>query len=1174
MRFRKWQTALVCLVALALVAFAPVRRGRARAASGYIVTDLGVLNGNQKSIAYALDGCGRIAGVSILLNQNDSSTPRHPVLWDDSQRPQPTPSPVIDMGTLGGDNATASALNNFGVAAGYSSNAAGDTQHAFIWHDDNGDHATQPGEMKDLGTLPGDTLSQAYGVNDSGQVVGLSELNSQNGFADHAFIWSNGTMQSIPASNGLTPFRAYAINNAGQVVGVAATSSGASHAYQLSGDTLTDLGTLGGRNSFANGINEAGQVVGNSDLNSGSASPPSHAFVWSPGPVMINLGTLGGSNSIAYDINASGDVVGSSEVTGGPSHAFIWHDADADGQADPGEMKDLNTLLPPSTGWTLQEARSINDSGQIVGYGLNPSSQTHAFLLTPTNFTPAPCATPAPSSISNVSGSGVFNSTATLTATLLKSVNTPLSGKTVSFTLNGNPVCVVGGTPACPSTDSNGVATLAGVSLSGINAGTYPNAVEASFAGELTIAASNGTGLLTVNRADQTISFGTLSAKTFGDPDFSVNASASSDLSVVFSATGNCTVSGSTVHITGAGTCTITASQPGNTNYNAAPDVAQSFPIAKASQTITFGDIGDMRFGNIDFPVIATATSGLAVSFSATGNCTIVSGNKVHLTGAGSCTVTASQAGDFNYNAAAPVPQSFQIAKAPASITLTTPSFGKPVAIGQTVTFDAVVKIDTLSIFSTTAFPGGTIQFQVDNNAPVTVVCGSAQDVSLPGTCGASFSTSILTAGLHTVSASYSGDANFFPSALPVAVGVFVGSDISFSQSLYTVAERAGSVQINITRGEDTTSAASVDYFTDDGSIPSVAVPCSSVTGLALERCDYTRSAGTLNFAPGETQKSFTVLVNDDSYAEGTETLTLHLSNPTGGVIGRATATLQITDDQPESVGNPVDDPSFFVRQHYHDFLNREADQSGLNFWTGGITSCGTDSNCTAVKRVDTSAAFFLSIEFQDTGYLVERIYKVAFGDADGSSNFPSQHTLKVPFVRLREFLRDTQEIGSTPTQVIVGVGNWQQQLEDNKNAFVLEFVSRQTFRNTGLLSLAPAQYVDKLNANAGSVLTQAERDQLVSQLTTSDTPAARASVLRSIAENPLLNANEKNRAFVLMQFFGYLRRNPDDAPDADYTGYDFWLQKLNQFNGDFVQAEMVKAFITSTEYRQRFGQP
>ena len=83
---------------------------------------------------------------------------------------------------------------------------------------------------------------------------------------------------------------------------------------------------------------------------------------------------------------------------------------------------------------------------------------------------------------------------------------------------------------------------------------------------------------------------------------------------------------------------------------------------------------------------------------------------------------------------------------------------------------------------------------------------------------------------------------------------------------------------------------------------------------------------------------------------------------------------------------------------------------------------------------------------------------------------------------------------------------------------------------------------------------------------------AARARALRDVAENPLLNQQEFNRAFVLLQFMGYLRRNPNDSPDSDYTGYDFWLTKLNQFNGNFVAAEMVKAFITSSEYRQRFG--
>ncbi|HEX3558065.1 MAG TPA: hypothetical protein VHU19_02615, partial [Pyrinomonadaceae bacterium] len=181
-------------------------------------------------------------------------------------------------------------------------------------------------------------------------------------------------------------------------------------------------------------------------------------------------------------------------------------------------------------------------------------------------------------------------------------------------------------------------------------------------------------------------------------------------------------------------------------------------------------------------------------------------------------------------------------------------------------------------------------------------------------------------------------------------------------------------------------------------------------------------------------------------------------------------------------------------------------------------------------------------------------------------------HTLPVPVVRLEQFLPDTQRIGQN---VVVGVGDWQTQLENNKNTFALEFVQRQRFTDAFPATMAADAFVDKLNANAGGVLTQAQRDQFVAQLNASpDVAGARASVLRAVAENPVLKTNEFNRAFVLMQFFGYLRRNPNDSPDGDYTGYDFWLRKLDQFNGNFTNAEMVKAFISSTEYRQRFGQP
>jgi hypothetical protein len=169
--------------------------------------------------------------------------------------------------------------------------------------------------------------------------------------------------------------------------------------------------------------------------------------------------------------------------------------------------------------------------------------------------------------------------------------------------------------------------------------------------------------------------------------------------------------------------------------------------------------------------------------------------------------------------------------------------------------------------------------------------------------------------------------------------------------------------------------------------------------------------------------------------------------------------------------------------------------------------------------------------------------------------------------VRFNELLSDTQEIGQG---VVVGATGWELALENNKQAFALEFVQRARFTTALPPSLTAAQFVDRLNTNAANPLSQMEWDQLVSDLTTS--AKTRAQVLRAVAEDQDLNNAEFNRAFVLMQFFGYLRRNPNDPQDTDYTGYDFWLTKLNQFSGNFVNAEMVKAFITSAEYRQRFG--
>ena len=301
--------------------------------------------------------------------------------------------------------------------------------------------------------------------------------------------------------------------------------------------------------------------------------------------------------------------------------------------------------------------------------------------------------------------------------------------------------------------------------------------------------------------------------------------------------------------------------------------------------------------------------------------------------------------------------------------------------------------------------------------------------------------------------------------------------------------------------------------------------------------------------------------------------MNLVLSNPVGsGLNSPGRSVLTIVDNDTTNGPNPVDNSPFYVRQQYLDFLNREPDASGLAFWTNEIASCGSNAQCVEAKRVNVSAAFFLSIEFQQTGYLVERIYKAAYGDATGTSTFNGSHQLAVPIVRFGEFLPDTQAIGQG---VIVGQSGWETVLEDNKQAFTSEFVQRSRFPTANPTTLTPAQFVDKLFTNAGVTPSTTDRNAAIAEFgsaTNTSDVAARGRALRRVAENATLNTQEFNRAFVLMQFFGYLRRNPNDTPDSDYTGYDFWLTKLNQFNGNFVSAEMVKAFINSVEYRQRFG--
>jgi hypothetical protein len=361
---------------------------------------------------------------------------------------------------------------------------------------------------------------------------------------------------------------------------------------------------------------------------------------------------------------------------------------------------------------------------------------------------------------------------------------------------------------------------------------------------------------------------------------------------------------------------------------------------------------------------------------------------------------------------------------------------------------------------------------------------------------------------------------------------------VQFAQTTYNVQEDLGVMTVTVVRTGDTSGASSVDYKTVDGT--------------ATQKADFEYAAGTLNFAPGETGKTFQILLNEDMYIEGTEIFSLVLTNPAGATLGvQSTSVVNINDDSPESATNPIDDPGAFVYTHYHDFLNREPDSAGLQFWTNQITQCGADTACLSTARTNVSAAFYLSIEFQQTGYLLYLMQKASYGSMP----------------KYTSFMRDLQEVSRG---VVVLAPAWQQKLADNQQQFANEWVSRPEFKSLydGMSNMV---FINSLYANAGVVPKPADRDALVTRL--DNASESRAAAILEVGSNSAFRQQEMNSAFVLMEYFGYLRRDPNASPDKDMSGYIFWLNKLNQFSGNFQDAEMVKAFIISLEYRQRFGQ-
>jgi hypothetical protein len=259
-----------------------------------------------------------------------------------------------------------------------------------------------------------------------------------------------------------------------------------------------------------------------------------------------------------------------------------------------------------------------------------------------------------------------------------------------------------------------------------------------------------------------------------------------------------------------------------------------------------------------------------------------------------------------------------------------------------------------------------------------------------------------------------------------------------------------------------------------------------------------------------------------------------------------------------------IDDSDFFTQQNYIDFLTRMPDTSGFNFWNGTFTPCAGNAQCIQVQRVNVSQAFFLSIEFKETGLFVVRAQKAALGPNFNNPLYPL-------------FLTDQKSIANG---VIVGQGNWQGQLAANKASYLQNVVSRSAFTSQAKFApgVSASTFVNGLFENVGAANPPAaDVNAAVAAYGSGDT-AGRAAAMQSVIESGSGYNAMYNQAFVQMQYFGYLRRDPDQS------GFNFWLTKVNsvslpsedmrddnQAMGRVQRAEMVRAFVESIEYRGRF---